>query len=124
MYNTDPRGATGHQPRAPAAGATTRDFLLSTYPRGTMSNAVTAQHAKRPLWAGFFSIVAAGVGLAVRGRILADWAREYGVTQKELGDISGGGLWGFGLIIIAGSIVADRVGYGRLMGVAFLMHVL
>src|SRR5688572_12523710 len=87
-------------------------------------NNVSAAHAKRLLWAGFFSIFAAGVGFAVRGRILADWAREYGFTQKELGDISGGGLWGFGLIIIAGSLIADRVGYGKLMIFAFLMHVL
>lgn len=78
----------------------------------------------RLLWAGFFSIFAAGVGFAVRGRILVDWAREYGFTQQELGEISGGGLWGFGLIIIAGSLIADRVGYGRLMVFAFLMHVL
>lgn len=77
----------------------------------------------RLLWAGFFSIFAAGVGFGVRGGILVDWAREYGFTQKELGDISGGGLWGFGLIIIAGSLIADWLGYGKLMVFAFLMHV-
>ncbi|HYT95299.1 MAG TPA: hypothetical protein VEL76_41660, partial [Gemmataceae bacterium] len=81
-------------------------------------------NAKRLLWGGFFCIFAAGVGFGVRGRILLDWAREYGFTQKELGDISGGGLWGFGVIIILGSLIADRVGYGRLMGLAFLMHIL
>lgn len=86
-------------------------------------NNVSAPHAKRLLWAGFFSIFAAGVGFAVRGRIMADWAREFGFTQQELGEITGGGLWGFGLIIIAGSIIADRVGYGKLMIFAFLMHV-
>ena len=58
---------------------------------------LTPANAKRLLWAGFFCIFAAGVGFGVRGRILMDWAREYGFTQKELGDISGGGLWGFGV---------------------------
>jgi MFS family permease len=84
----------------------------------------TPPSAKRLLWAGFFSIFAAGVGFGVRGGILVDWAREYGFTAKELGDISGGGLTGFGIIIILGSLIADRVGYGTLMVFAFAMHVL
>jgi MFS family permease len=84
----------------------------------------TAPNAHRLLWAGFFSIFAAGVGFGARGRILEIWASEYGFTQKELGDISGGGLAGFGFIIIFGGIIADKVGYGRLMVFAFVMHVL
>jgi MFS family permease len=84
----------------------------------------TPANAKRLLWAGFFSIFAAGVGFGVRGSILLDWARQYGFTQKELGDISGGGLAGFGIIIIFGGIIADKLGYGKLMIFAFTMHVL
>src|SRR5262245_60423181 len=84
----------------------------------------TSPNAKRLLWAGFFAIFANGVGFAVRGRILAIWAGEYGFTQKELGDITGGGLWGFGLIIIAACLFADTIGYGWMMSLAFLMHVL
>jgi MFS family permease len=84
----------------------------------------TPANARRLLWAGFFAIFANGVGFAVRGRILKIWAADYGFTQKELGDITGGGLWGFGLIIIAACLFADLIGYGRLMAVAFLMHVL
>jgi MFS family permease len=88
-----------------------------------MSNG-TAPNAKRLLWAGFFSIFAAGVGFGVRGSILADWAHQFGFTQTELGGISGGGLWGFGLVVIAGCLLADRIGYGRLMIFAFIMHIL
>jgi MFS family permease len=81
-------------------------------------------NAKRLLWAGFFSIFAAGVGFGVRGGILIDWAREYNFTQTELGEISGGGLWGFGLVVVIVSLLADKIGYGRLMIFAFLMHIL
>jgi MFS family permease len=88
-----------------------------------MSNG-TAPNAQRLLWAGFFSIFAAGVGFGVRGSILVDWAHEFGFTQTELGDISGGGLWGFGLVVIAGCLLADRIGYGKLMIFAFAMHIL
>ncbi len=83
----------------------------------------TAGNEYRLLCAGFFAIFASGVGFAVRAGILIDWAREYGFTQAELGGITGGGLTGFGFIIILGSLIADRIGYGRLMILSFVMHI-
>lgn len=84
----------------------------------------TSTNAKRLLWAGFFSILTAGVGFSVRAGILPDWARAYGFTNTELGGITGGGLVGFGIVIILGSLIADRVGYGILMSLAFVLHFL
>ena len=81
-----------------------------------------APNANRLLWAGFMAILAAGVGFSIRGGILVDWARDFGFTQTELGQITGGGLLGFGIIIIVGSLIADSVGYGKLMILAFLAH--
>jgi MFS family permease len=81
-------------------------------------------HAQRLLWAGFMAILAEGVGFGVRGGILGQWSHQYGFTMTELGEITGGGLTGFGVIIIIASLVADRIGYGTLMVAAFLMHVL
>jgi MFS family permease len=75
-------------------------------------------------WASFFTLIAAGIGFSVRGvELLQDWGNQYGFTQTELGTISGGGLIGFGLAIIFFSFFADRFGYGKLMVVAFLLHV-
>jgi MFS family permease len=81
-------------------------------------------NARRLLWAGFFSIFAAGVGFSVRAGILVAWALDYGFTKSELGAISGGGLTGFGVVILFGSLLADWLGYGKLMIFAFVMHVL
>src|ERR1700731_2708504 len=102
---------------------------LNLQPTNTiMSNVLTssaaAPNAQRLLWAGFFSIFASGVGFSVRAGILIDWANQYGFTMSELGGITGGGLTGFGIIIILGSLVADKIGYGRLMVFALVMHVL
>jgi MFS family permease len=76
----------------------------------------------RLLWAGFMAILAAGVGFSIRAGILNDWSREFGFTQTDLGQITGGGLLGFGIIILAGALLADAVGYGRLMILAFICH--
>ena len=79
-------------------------------------------NAKRLLWAGFMAILAAGVGFSIRGGILGDWGAQFGFTQTDLGAITGGGLTGFGIIILFGALLADKVGYGRLMIFAFIMH--
>src|SRR5262245_51164815 len=86
--------------------------------------ASTHPHATRLLYAGFMAIFASGVGFSIRTGILADWAAEFGFTMTELGEITGGGLTGFGIVILLGSLIADRIGYGVLMSAAFLMHIL
>lgn len=83
-----------------------------------------APNAKRLLWAGFMAILAAGVGYSVRGGILGQWANQFGFSMTELGGITGGGLTGFGIVIILSSLIADKVGYGKLMAAAFLCHVI
>ncbi|MEK0448917.1 MAG: hypothetical protein RL088_1185 [Verrucomicrobiota bacterium] len=83
-----------------------------------------APNANRLLWAGFMAILAAGVGYSVRGGILGQWANQFGFTMTELGAITGGGLTGFGIVIIIGSLFADKVGYGKLMIAAFILHFL
>jgi MFS family permease len=73
-------------------------------------------------WASFFTLIAAGMGFSIRGDILADWGRQFGFTQTELGQITGQGLAGFGVTIIFFSFFADTFGYGKLMVIAFLFH--
>ncbi len=81
-----------------------------------------APNAKRLLWAGFMAILAAGVGFSIRGGILGDWGEQFGFTQGDLGKITGGGLTGFGIIILIGALLADKLGYGTLMVLAFVAH--
>ena len=75
-------------------------------------------------WASFFTLIAAGMGFSIRGDILADWGRQFGFTQTDLGIITGQGLAGFGITIIFFSFFSDLFGYGILMVVAFLFHAL
>jgi MFS family permease len=94
-----------------------------------MSNATVradsiASNAQRLLWAGFIAILATGIGFAIRGAILATWAAEFGFTGAQLGAIGGAGLTGFCFGVIIGGLVVDKIGYGKLIVAAFIMHLL
>ncbi len=80
-----------------------------------------APNANRLLWAGFTAILAAGVGFSVRAEYSVS-GEQFGFTMTEFGTITGGGLTGFGIVIILSSLIADRIGYGKLMFTALLLH--
>jgi MFS family permease len=96
----------------------------TTAPPHSGTGDAIAPNANRLLWAGFMAILAAGVGFSVRGGILGQWAAQFGFTMTELGTITGGGLTGFGLVIIITSLFADKIGYGKLMISAFVLHLI
>ena len=83
-----------------------------------------AHNAKRLLWAGFMAILAAGVGFAIRNGILATWSQQFGFTNLQNGLIGGAGFSGFCFGIIIGGVIVDKIGYGKLIITAFLLHVL
>ena len=83
-----------------------------------------APNASRLLWAGFTAILAAGVGFAIRGGIFDNWSKEYGFTGAQLGAIGGAGFSGFCFGIIIGGVIVDKIGYGKLVFVALLCHIL
>ena len=87
-------------------------------------NNISEVNAKRLLWAGFMAILAAGVGFAIRGGIFDNWGAEYGFTGAQLGAIGGMGFSGFCFGIIIGGVVVDKIGYGKLVFVAFILHFL
>src|SRR5256885_2875133 len=89
-----------------------------------VSNEAVARNAKRLLFAGFMAILADGVGLAIRGGIFEIWRAKFGFTGLEVGLVNGAGFTGFCFGIIIGGIIADKIGYGKLVVAAFGFHVL
>jgi len=69
------------------------------------------------------AILAAGVGFAIRGGIFDNWGGEFGFTGAQLGKIGGAGFTGFCFGIIFGGIIADKIGYGKLVILALVTHV-
>ena len=70
------------------------------------------------------AILAAGVGFAIRGGIFDNWQAAYSFTGTQLGAIGGAGFSGFCFGIIVGGVLCDRIGYGKLVATAFVLHVL
>lgn len=84
----------------------------------------TPYNAQRLLWAGFMAILAAGVGFALRNGIVDNWGKEFNFTATQLGKIGGAGFSGFCFGIILGGVIVDKIGYGKLVVVALLGHIL
>ncbi|MBL9115676.1 MAG: MFS transporter [Verrucomicrobiaceae bacterium] len=70
------------------------------------------------------AILAAGVGFAIRGGIFDNWGKEYGFTAAQLGAIGGAGFSGFCFGIIIGGVIVDKIGYGKLVALALICHIL
>src|SRR5262245_55981948 len=69
------------------------------------------------------AILAAGIGFAIRSGLLDVWAAKFGFTALQNGLINGAGFTGFCFGIIIGGIIADKIGYGKLVIAAFALHI-
>ncbi|WP_146394218.1 MFS transporter [Allorhodopirellula solitaria] len=82
------------------------------------------ENRKKLLLAGILCLIAAGMGFGVRTGLLEVWSGQYGFTMTELGKITGGGLVGFGCVILFAGFLIDTIGYKRLMQIALMCHLI
>jgi len=70
----------------------------------------------------FVALVATSFAFIIRVMLMETWQIEFGFSETQKGEISGAGLWPFGLSIVLFSLIIDRVGYGKSMIFAFACH--
>ncbi len=80
-------------------------------------------HINRLFIACIVSLVATSFGFIVRAILLNEWGVLFNLTETQKGAILGAGLFPFALSIILFSLIIDKVGYGRIMVVAWSLHV-
>ena len=80
------------------------------------------QYRNRLMWASFLTLVASGVGFAVRAAMGGTWEAEYNIGGQHFGAIMGAGFLGFGMMIFFGGILVEKFGYKTLLALAFLLH--
>lgn len=71
----------------------------------------------------FIAIVTTAFGFILRALVLPEWGVQFNLTQTQLGEISGVGLWPFAISIVLFSLVVDKIGYKTSLGFAFICHV-
>lgn len=68
------------------------------------------------------ALVATAFMFSLRGAVLSDWQRQFGLHKEENGILNGVGLYPFAISIILFSLIVDRIGYGTAMAIGFLGH--
>ncbi len=74
-------------------------------------------------YACFVALVTTAFGFILRAVTLPQWGQEFSLTQTQLGEIAGVGLWPFAISIVLFSLIIDKIGYKTAMIFAFICHV-
>ena len=74
--------------------------------------------------ASCIALIATAMSFAIRGDIMGDFEREFGLTATNVGWISGAAFWGFGLSILFGGPLVDALGMATLARLAAAGHLL
>lgn len=74
-------------------------------------------------YACFVALITTSFGFILRAIILPEWGTQFKLTQTQLGEIAGVGLWPFAISIVLFSLIIDKIGYKTAMAFAFICHV-
>jgi MFS family permease len=92
-----------------------------------LSPSQTVERASAPsmrLFGGCFAaIFATSCGFIVRALLLNDFGQLLNLSEAQKGAVQGAGLYPFAISIVLFSLFIDRIGYGRIMVLAFLGHI-
>lgn len=75
-------------------------------------------------WGCWIALVATSFGFVTRGLTAGEWGAEFGLTETQIGEILGAGLWPFAISIILFSLIIDKIGYKAAMLFGLVCHVL
>jgi len=75
-------------------------------------------------WACYISLIATAVAFVTRLALLSQWKTQFNiVSDEQVGQLAGAGIWPFAISIILFSFVVDKIGYKTAMIFAFIAHV-
>ena len=88
------------------------------------SAAHTVEHDKRLFWGCFIALVSTSFGFIARVLTAPQWGAEFGLTETQVGEMLGAGLWSFAISFVLFSLVIDKIGYKACMWFGLLCHTL
>lgn len=79
---------------------------------------------KKRLFVGcIVALVTTSFGFIVRAFLIGQWGETFNLSESELGSLQGAGLYPFALSILGFSLIIDKLGYGKTMALAWILHV-
>lgn len=88
-----------------------------------MTNKSIARNDRLLFLTCFIALVTTSFGFILRAIVLPEWGVQFNLTQTQLGEISGVGLWPFAISIVIFSLAVDKIGYKTSLGFAFVCHI-
>lgn len=70
------------------------------------------------------SLLVTSLSFGIRAGLLTTWAKQFHLTQEQVGIITSTAFWGFPLAIIIGGLIVDIIGMKKLLVGAFVLHFL
>lgn len=70
------------------------------------------------------ALVAVAFGFVVRAFLITEWGIRFNLSETQIGSIQGAGLFPQALSIIFFSLIVDKIGYGRVMAMAWILHII
>ncbi len=77
---------------------------------------------RRLFLASCLALIATAMAFSIRADIIPALKTDFSLTDTEMGQAAGPGLWGFAFTVILGSLLVDKFGMKKLMTVAFAGH--
>jgi MFS family permease len=81
----------------------------------TVKNTHKHNYDKTLFWGCFIALIATAFGFIARVLTSGEWGPEFGLSETQVGEILGVGLWPFAISIVLFSLIIDRVGYKKAM---------
>lgn len=87
-----------------------------------MSDTNHTAENKKLFWACLIALVATSFVFGVRSTLIGSLGKEFDLSQTEIGQILGVGLWPFAFSIILFSLIIDKIGYKTAAIFAVICH--
>lgn len=85
---------------------------------------LSSMDRKLLLWASFLALTAAACGFVLRAMVPQLWGAEFGVSETQIGQLLGAGLWPIAIMMIVFSLLVDKIGYKISMYCALFFQIL
>src|SRR3569832_297168 len=72
----------------------------------------------------FASLVATSFCFILRAFSIGAWGKEFDLSQTQMGELAGVGLWPFAISIVLLSLIIDRIGFKMTLWFAAVCHII